>query len=121
MNKKKLLVIDDEYHIRLFYYEELKEEGFDVVTSDGSQDILELVDREKPHAVILDINLEGKRNGLDMLREIRSKDKKIPVILCSALQDMQDDLQTIEADWFVAKSIDPTELKMSVRNMLDMA
>ncbi|TVR03316.1 MAG: response regulator [Desulfovibrionales bacterium] len=121
MNKIKLLVIDDEYHIRLFFFEEFEKEGFDVVTSDGNQDILKLVDREKPHAVILDINLEEKHNGLDLLRKIRSKDQKIPVILCSALQNMRDDLQTIDADWFVSKSIDITELKMSVRNLLDMA
>lgn len=118
MNKKKLLVIDDEYHIRLFYYEELKEEGFDVVTSDGNEDILKLVDREKPHAVILDINLEGCLSGFDLLRAIRTRDNTLPVILCTAIHDFQDDLQTIEADLFVSKSIDPTELKMSVRNIL---
>ncbi|WP_045222003.1 response regulator [Desulfonatronum thioautotrophicum] len=118
MARKKLLVVDDEYHVRLFFFEELSEEGYDVVTSDGSEDILKLVDREKPHVIILDINLERKESGFDLLRAIRSRDHHLPVILCTALGDLQDDLQTIDADWFVAKSIDSTELKLSIRNLL---
>jgi len=118
MAKKKLLVIDDEHHVRLLFFEELVEAGYDVVTSDGGEDILELLGREKPDLVILDINLDRNETGFDLLRTIRSRDHRLPVILCTALEDLQDDLQTIDADWFVSKSIDSTELKLSIRNLL---
>lgn len=121
MGRKKLLVIDDEYHIRLLFFEELEEEGYEVVTDDGTRDILELVDREKPDAVILDLKLEENRSGFDLLRAIRSRDQKLPVIICTAFDVLHDDLQTIDADFFVVKSIDVSELKNSITNALKKA
>jgi len=121
MAKGKILVVDDEYHIRLLYQEELQVEGYDVVTSDGSENILEVLSREKPQVVVLDIKLEGNRSGLDLLQEIRSQDQSIPTILCTAYDSFQHDLKSIAADFYVVKSVDIAELKSKVEQALKKA
>jgi DNA-binding response OmpR family regulator len=118
MDRPKILVVDDEKHIRMLYQEELEEAGYDVVTSDGEQPILELLDSEHPKAIILDIRLGPERSGLDLLQSIRTRDAKVPVILSTAYDSFQHDLKSIAADYYVVKSVDLTELKSKVGQAL---
>jgi DNA-binding response OmpR family regulator len=118
---KKVLVVDDEKHIRMLYKEELEAEGYELATSDGQEDILEVVGREKPQVVILDIKLGPNRSGLDLLQEIRSKDQTLPVILSTAYDSFQHDLKSIAADYYVVKSVDLSELKNKVELALTKA
>ncbi|WP_316896490.1 response regulator [Pseudodesulfovibrio indicus] len=121
MSQPKILVVDDEKHIRMLYREELEADGYAVVTSDGEEDILEVLARETPTIVILDIKLGVNRSGLDLLQEIRTKDQRIPVILSTAYDSFQHDLKSIAADYYVVKSVDLTELKDKVRMALNKA
>jgi len=110
----KVLVVDDEKHIRMLYQEELEGEGYAVVTSDGEEDILGLLEREHPEVVVLDIKLGPNRSGLDLLQEIRGRDQALPVILSTAYDSFQHDLKSIAADYYVVKSVDLGELKSKV-------
>lgn len=121
MSQPKILVVDDEKHIRMLYREELEADGYTVATSDGEEDILDVVGRETPTIVILDIKLGVNRSGLDLLQEIRAKDQQIPVILSTAYDSFQHDLKSIAADYYVVKSVDLTELKDKVRMALNKA
>ncbi len=121
MTQQKILVVDDEKHIRMLYREELEADGYEVATSDGEEDILEVIGREKPTIVILDIKLGVNRSGLDLLQEIRAKDPVIPVILSTAYDSFQHDLKSIAADYYVVKSVDLSELKDKVRMALNKA
>lgn len=69
MSEKKVLVVDDEKHIRMLYQEELESEGYTVATSNGEEDILDVIGREEPQVVILDIKLGSNRSGLDLLQD----------------------------------------------------
>ncbi|BDQ33323.1 response regulator [Pseudodesulfovibrio portus] len=121
MTQANILVVDDEKHIRMLYREELEAEGYTVATSDGEEDILDVISREKPTIVILDIKLGVNRSGLDLLQEIRTKDQQIPVILSTAYDSFQHDLKSIAADYYVVKSVDLSELKDKVRMALTKA
>jgi DNA-binding response OmpR family regulator len=121
MSQPKILVVDDEKHIRMLYREELEADGYVVATSDGEEDILDVIARETPTIVILDIKLGVNRSGLDLLQEIRTKDQQIPVILSTAYDSFQHDLKSIAADYYVVKSVDLTELKDKVRMALNKA
>ncbi len=117
----KILVVDDEKHIRMLYQEELEGEGYDVVTSDGEEDILPLMERVAPDVVVLDIKLGANRSGLDLLQEIRGKDQVVPVILSTAYDSFQHDLKSIAADYYVVKSVDLSELKSKVAMAMEKA
>jgi DNA-binding response OmpR family regulator len=119
MAKNKILVVDDELHIRMLYQEELEAEGYSVATSDGSEHIVSLVEREKPDVIVLDIKLGPERSGLDLLQELRgSSYQSLPVILCTAYDTFQHDFKSIAADYYVIKSIDLTELKSKIQQAL---
>ncbi|QGY40138.1 response regulator [Pseudodesulfovibrio cashew] len=121
MSQPKILVVDDEKHIRMLYREELEADGYEVATSDGEEDILDVIGREDPTIVILDIKLGVNRSGLDLLQEIRSQNQQIPVILSTAYDSFQHDLKSIAADYYVVKSVDLTELKDKVRMAVNKA
>ncbi|MFV0420988.1 response regulator [Oleidesulfovibrio sp.] len=114
MPAKTILVVDDEKHIRMLYKEELEAEGYAVVTSDGQEPIMEVIAREQPNLVILDIKLAPDVSGLDLLQQIRSHNHDLPVILSTAYDSFQHDLKSIAADYYVVKSVDQEELKNKV-------
>ncbi|WP_027177935.1 response regulator [Maridesulfovibrio bastinii] len=121
MTSPIILVVDDEKHIRMLYREELEAEGYTVVTSDGSEDILSVIHKENPSLIILDIKLGIDRSGLDLLQEIRRENQTIPVILSTAYDSFKHDLKSIAADYYVVKSVDLTELKLKVSQALQKA
>ena len=110
MKRQKVLVVDDEPHIRMLYQEELEAAGYQVAVSDGSEKIVPLIAAERPDVVVLDIKLGPDRSGLDLLQDIRREDQEIPVILCTAYDSFQQDFKSIAADYYVVKSVDSTEL-----------
>jgi len=121
MSEKRVLVVDDEKHIRMLYKEELESEGYTVSTSDGQEAILDVIEREKPQVVVLDIKLGPNLSGLDLLQEIRSKDQQLPVILSTAYDSFQHDLKSIAADYYVVKSVELDELKNKVAMAMSKA
>ena len=121
MSSNKILVVDDEKHIRMLYQEELESEGYTVATSSGEEPVLEVLQREEPKVVILDIKLGPGRSGLDLLQEIRGHNPNIPVILSTAYDSFQHDLKSIAADYYVVKSVDLSELKSKVHQALAQA
>lgn len=116
----KILVVDDEKHIRMLYQDEFESEGYEVATSDGHEPILEVVSREKPNVVVLDIRIEPDISGLDLLQAIRANEgtQTLPVILSTAYDSFQYDLKSIAADQYVVKSVDLTELKAKVKALV---
>lgn len=114
----KIFIVDDEENIRLFYSEELKDEGYDVATAAEGYNLVERIREEKPDVVILDIKLAG-HNGLDLLQEVRKEFYDLPVILCSAYSSFKGEMRTYSADTYVVKSSDLTELKKEIRKALE--
>jgi two-component system response regulator (stage 0 sporulation protein F) len=114
----KILVVDDEEHIRLLYSEELSEAGYEVITAADGFKLIERIEKEKPDLVVLDIKMIDY-NGLDLLQEIRNKFYNLPVILCTAYDTYKEDIKAIAADFYVIKSFDLTELKKKIARALE--
>ena len=114
----KILVIDDDYVIRLLYEEELTEEGYEVVTSGGCTSIMDTISVEMPDLIVLDVKL-GKLNGLDILMDVRNTYYQMPVIVCSDRAEYRYDLRAVAADYFVMKSSDLRDLKSKIKMAMD--
>jgi DNA-binding response OmpR family regulator len=114
----RILVVDDEEHIRRFYSEELADEGHKVWTTATGHELLKTIDSLQPEVVVLDIRLVGY-NGLDLLQEIRNKHHDLPVILCTAYDTYKDDQKSIAADYYVVKSFDLSELKIAIQKAIE--
>ena len=109
----KILIVDDEEHIRFLYSEELAEVGYEVITADSGEKLLERIELERPDLVVLDIKMVDY-NGLDLLQDIRNKYYNLPVVLCTAYDTFKEDMKSIAADYYVIKSFDLTELKTKI-------
>ncbi|SFM62636.1 response regulator [Thermodesulforhabdus norvegica] len=114
----KILVVDDEEHIRMLYAEELQDAGYEVITAEGGHGLIELIESEKPDLIILDIKLVDY-NGLDLLQDIRQKFFDLPVILSTAYDTFKEDTKSLAADYYVVKSFDLTELKKKIAMALE--
>ena len=114
----RILIVDDEEHIRFLYSEELTEAGYEVITADGGYKLLERIEEEKPDLVVLDIKMVDY-NGLDLLQDIRNKYYDLPVVLCTAYDTFKEDMKSIAADYYVIKSFDLTELKNKIAMALE--
>jgi len=114
----KVLVVDDEEHIRLLYSDELKEAGYEVTTAEGGYKLLDRIEEEKPDLVVLDIKMVDY-NGVDILQDIRNGFYDLPVILSTAYDSFKQDMKSIAADFYVVKSSDLTELKNKIAMALE--
>lgn len=114
----KILIVDDEEHIRFLYSEELTEAGYEVITADSGYKLIEKIEQEKPDLVVLDIKMVDY-NGLDLLQDIRNKYYDLPVVLCTAYDTFKEDMKSIAADFYVIKSFDLTELKTKIAMALE--
>lgn len=115
---KKILIVDDEAHIRMLYSEELIDDGYEVITASDGHDLLGKITRDQPDLVILDIKMMDY-NGLDLLQDIRNSFRDLPVILCSAYDTFKDDMKSMTADYYVIKSSDLSELKKNIAMALE--
>ncbi|MFC1824162.1 response regulator [Thermodesulfobacteriota bacterium] len=114
----KILIVDDEEHIRFLYSEELTEAGYEVITADSGYRLLEKVEEEKPDLIVLDIKMVDY-NGLDLLQDIRNKFYNLPVVLCTAYDTFKEDMKSMAADFYVIKSFDLAELKGKITMALE--
>ena len=117
MEKKRILLVDDEEGIQLLYREEFEEEGFEVTTAYNGEEALEQFSRELPDLVILDINMPGM-NGIEVLRRMKEINPNLPVILSSAYPEYKQDLSTWASEDYIVKSANMDELKSAVRKHL---
>ena len=115
---QRILIIDDDPAIRLLYQEELHEEGYNVISSDGGNGVLQLVAEQKPDLILLDLKL-GNRNGLDLLQEIRKEWWTIPVILLTAYPSFKLHSRSLKVHASVTKNSDLTGLKQQIATCLN--
>jgi len=118
MDKKTVLVCDDEIHLREMLAEYFTERGFSVVEAEHADAMFAAVAASPPDIIVLDINMPGT-DGLTALRELRA-DSMIPVIMLSAAGEVVDRIVGLEmgADDYVAKPVDLRELEARIKAAL---
>ena len=114
----RVLLVDDEEHIRRLYTEELSEDGHEVFTMASGHNLLKRIDSLQPEAVVLDIKLV-EYDGLELLQEIRDRYHDLPVILCTAYDTYKYDTKAIAADYYVVKSFNLSELKIAIEGAIE--
>ena len=79
-----ILVVDDDPYIQEALGDRLESLGYQVTRASDGKQALELIDHQDPQMVFLDIEMPGMK-GLDVLREIRAREKDFPVVMVSPL------------------------------------
>jgi DNA-binding NtrC family response regulator len=83
MRKVKILVVDDEHLIRWSLEQNLKKQGYEVLTAGSGEDALRIVREDQPDLVLLDIQLPGI-SGIEVLEKLKEFDEDIIVIMVTA-------------------------------------
>jgi two-component system, OmpR family, response regulator len=117
----KILVVDDDAHIRDVVQFALEKAGLEVIEAGDGRKALESFSRSKPDLVILDITMP-EMDGLAVCREIR-KSSDIPILFLSSRADEVDRVVGLEigGDDYVTKPFSPRELVARVQVILKRA
>ena len=116
--KSKILIVDDEEHIRELIRFYLDKEGFSVVQAASGEEALHLLENEYIDLAIVDIMMPVM-DGFQLVEELKEM-KDIPVIMLTAKSQSADKLRgfSLGIDDYVTKPFDPDELLARVKTIL---
>lgn len=120
----KILVVDDEPHIRFLMeltLEELEDEGVGIIYADNGETALEIIRDERPELVFLDIMLP-KLNGFDVCIQVKADPDLAgtSVVLLTAKGEELDRVQGAGAgaDSYMTKPFNPDQILEKARQLL---
>jgi DNA-binding response OmpR family regulator len=115
----RILVIEDDRKIASFVERGLREDGYAVdVAYDGNEGLTNALVYDYD-ALLVDIMLPGK-NGYEIVRELRQKDRAVPVLLLTARESKEDIVRGLDvgADDYLTKPFSFEELLARVRALI---
>ena len=123
---KKILIVDDEPHIRLLLeqtLEELEEEGVELLSAINGEEALEVIKSEKPNLVFLDVMMP-KMNGFEVCNFVKKelKIENVYIVLLTAKGQEFDKQrgQDVGADLYMTKPFDPDEVLVKSQEILGL-
>src|ERR1043165_7813941 len=121
---QKILIVDDESHIRMLInqtLEELEDEGVEFLSADNGEAALDLIQDEKPDLVFLDVMMP-KMNGMEVCRRVKKELKfndVFIVLLTAKGQEMDRQRgQEVGADVYMTKPFDPEAILNKAKQVL---
>ncbi len=119
--KKKILVIEDSGLMRRIISDVLGKAGYEVITACGGREGVDLVRKEKPDLVLLDITMP-EMDGFEVCRLLREDESNnlMPIIILTARNKDEEKINGLEAgaDDYITKPFNPRELLSRVKNTL---
>jgi len=121
MEKKTILIIDDEEKDIILLRRMLKSDNYRLFSAIGGRKGLEMVQEVSPDLILLDVMMP-EIDGFEVCRRIKQDEKSwiIPVIMVTALRDKKYHLKAlgVDADDFVSKPVDKIELLIRIKSLL---
>lgn len=126
MTNKKILIVDDEPHLRTLIQqtlEELEYDGVELLTATNGEEALETIRAEEPNLVLLDVMMP-KQNGFDVCQVVKKQMgwDHVRIILLTAKGQEFDRNRGLEvgADLYMTKPFDPDALVANAREALGL-
>lgn len=119
MDKKKILVVDDERDVLVVLEGRLKKAGYDVIAADSGEMAIIRAKHEKPDLILLDIVMP-RMDGQAVAQKLRSdvETKNIPIIFLTCLFTKEDEANVghrVADNFFIAKPYDASELISEIK------
>lgn len=125
--ERKILIVDDEPHIRMLIaqtLEELEEEGVEFLEAENGEVALEIIQNENPQLVFLDVMMP-KMNGMEVCRKVKKELQLqgVYIVLLTAKGQEVDKLkgQEVGADVYMTKPFDPEMILDKAKQVLELA
>ena len=122
--EKKILIVDDEAHIRMLIeqtLEDLEDEGVEFFTAENGEIALEIIQQENPQLVFLDVMMP-KMNGMEVCRRVKKElgMNEVFIVLLTAKGQETDRQKGLDvgADVYMTKPFDPEALLEKAKEVL---
>lgn len=122
---KKLLIVDDEPHIRMLIeqtLEDLEDEGVELLIAENGEEALKIIQKEKPNLVFLDVMMP-KMNGMEVCFKVKKELNlsEVYIILLTAKGQEVDRQKGLDmgANKYMTKPFDPDEMLAIAEDILN--
>lgn len=82
----RILIVEDEEETRMSFTNMLKKRGHAVLETGKGQEAIEIIEKEKPDMVYLDISLADNVTGMDVLKQCKPKFPEVEMVMMSAYE-----------------------------------
>lgn len=124
--EQKILIVDDEPHIRMLIeqtLEDLEDEGVEFLTAENGEIALNIIQEEKPQLVFLDVMMP-KMNGMEVCRRVKKDllmDDVFIVLLTAKGQELDRQKGSeVGADVYMTKPFDPEAILNKAKEVLGL-
>jgi len=116
----RILVVDDEAHVRSMIGATLERQGYEVILASGGREALEAIDEETFELILTDIVMQ-EGNGLALLERIHGQNPNLPVIMVTAIHDISVAIDSMRrgAYDYLLKPVEREQLVATVQRALE--
>ncbi|WP_026695974.1 response regulator [Peribacillus kribbensis] len=113
---RRVLIVDDQFGIRILLNEVLQREGYETFQAANGPQALDIVKKHPPDLVLLDMKIPGM-DGIEILKRMKQIDKDIKIIIMTAYGelDMIQEARDLGALTHFAKPFDIDDIRKAVR------
>jgi two-component system nitrogen regulation response regulator GlnG len=121
MDKKKILIVDDEDLVRYSFRKLFRDPNSEILEASNGLEALSVIKKEKPDLVLMDIEMPGL-TGLEAIQRIKSMSPELPVIIMTAYGTSERVIAAMKygAFEYLEKPFDVARLKAVITEALDM-
>ncbi|MFP4288074.1 MAG: response regulator [Bacteroidales bacterium] len=129
IEKKKILLVDDDPDYLFQLSIALEDMGFEVITADTQKEAENIIEKLKPDLAILDLMMENQDTGFILCHMMKNKYPDVPIIIASAVTsetgllfdvESEENQQWIKADLFLDKGIRMDQLHKEINKLLKL-
>lgn len=120
--KQSILIVDDEEGIRYGLRKLFEKEGYKVYSSEGYDDAVSIISKNKIDIAVLDVSLKGSRDGIQLLGELKAADPGLIVLMITGHGSIDSSVQAMKegAADYILKPIEKGKLLITVKKNLEI-
>jgi CheY-like chemotaxis protein len=129
LEKKRILLVDDDPDYLYVMRVNLQGMGFEVITADTQKEAETIIEKNKPDLAIFDLMMENQDTGFILCHKMKRQYPDVPIIIASAVTaetgimfdvDSQEEMDWIKADLFLDKGIRMDQLHKEINKLLKL-
>jgi DNA-binding response OmpR family regulator len=127
MEKKTILLVDDDFDYLFQQKMHLESWGYDVITAETQAEGEDILSKTKPDLAILDLMMEKDDSGFILSYKLKNRYPDVPVIISTAVSaetgisfgiGSEEEKSWIKADQYLEKGVRPEQLKLEIEKLL---